>query len=200
MPRFGYLTPSNGLFLLLYIPSFPVFPPSNSLLCADSRSRGRRIRRPEDGIQEQGELLRLSFFSTPALLNSKAPLSSRISPLLATTPAMPISQMITPEASSWWMEPPSESCLRWGEFRCCGNTRGTRRRICRALPPATTPTATATIGGNRCRRAPHRRSSRWLNPRRVLIFFATLSSMGTLVLLYFTLSMAKVTGGDANAR
>ncbi|KAG0501488.1 hypothetical protein HPP92_001560 [Vanilla planifolia] len=69
-----------------------------------------------------------------------------------------------------------------------------------ALPPATTPTATATIGGNRCRRAPHRRSSRWLNPRRVLIFFATLSSMGTLVLLYFTLSMAKVTGGDANAR
>ncbi|XP_076952199.1 uncharacterized protein LOC143625857 [Bidens hawaiensis] len=30
-----------------------------------------------------------------------------------------------------------------------------------------------------------------INPRRILFFFATLSSMGTILLIYFTLSMAK---------
>ncbi|MCD7452143.1 hypothetical protein HAX54_015162 [Datura stramonium] len=40
-------------------------------------------------------------------------------------------------------------------------------------------------------------SSSWtIDPRRILIFFATLSSMGTILLIYFTLSMAKFNGAD----
>ncbi|XP_039131098.1 uncharacterized protein LOC120267490 [Dioscorea cayenensis subsp. rotundata] len=57
---------------------------------------------------------------------------------------------------------------------------------------ATTPTA-------KWKRIPGRRSSSWIDPRRVLIFFATLSSMGTLILLYFTISMS-MANSDANAR
>ncbi|KAK9151889.1 hypothetical protein Syun_010198 [Stephania yunnanensis] len=34
-------------------------------------------------------------------------------------------------------------------------------------------------------------NARLISPRRVLLFFATISSMGTLLLLYFTLSMAR---------
>ncbi|KAL3355615.1 hypothetical protein AABB24_016672 [Solanum stoloniferum] len=40
-------------------------------------------------------------------------------------------------------------------------------------------------------------SSPWtIDPRRILIFFATLSSMGTILLIYFTLSMTKLNGED----
>ncbi|KAK6917356.1 hypothetical protein RJ641_018107 [Dillenia turbinata] len=40
-----------------------------------------------------------------------------------------------------------------------------------------------------------RSSSPWgVNPRRILLFFATLSSVGTILLIYFTLSMSKVDG------
>lgn len=35
-----------------------------------------------------------------------------------------------------------------------------------------------------------------VDPRRVVLFFATLSSMGTLLLIYFTLSMGKLSGDD----
>ncbi|EHA8590840.1 hypothetical protein COCNU_scaffold025406G000040 [Cocos nucifera] len=62
------------------------------------------------------------------------------------------------------------------------------------LLQATTPTA----AGGRCRR-PARRQTPWLDPRRVLVFFATLSSMGTLILLYFTISMGKMAGSDGNS-
>ncbi|KAI3466596.1 hypothetical protein Pfo_023259 [Paulownia fortunei] len=34
------------------------------------------------------------------------------------------------------------------------------------------------------------------DPRRILLFFATLSSMGTILLIYFTLSMGKLNGDD----
>ncbi|WOL15120.1 hypothetical protein Cni_G23901 [Canna indica] len=54
---------------------------------------------------------------------------------------------------------------------------------------ATTPTP----DGARWRRVGTRRShSPWLDPSRIVIVFATLSSMGTLILLYFTLSMGKM--------
>lgn len=57
--------------------------------------------------------------------------------------------------------------------------------------------ATATeskIGG---RRFSFRRSTNWtIDPRRILLFFATLSSMGTMLLIYFTLSIAKLNGED----
>ncbi|KAF0905267.1 hypothetical protein E2562_003868 [Oryza meyeriana var. granulata] len=53
-----------------------------------------------------------------------------------------------------------------------------------------TPVA-GTPGGKSRRRQP----APWLDPRRVVFFFATLSSVGTLILLYFTLSMSKM-GGD----
>nr|DAD20580.1 TPA_asm: hypothetical protein HUJ06_022043 [Nelumbo nucifera] len=45
---------------------------------------------------------------------------------------------------------------------------------------------------NRCnsRRYSGRRSSWFLDPRRVVVFFATLSSMGTILLIYFTLSIS----------
>lgn len=50
------------------------------------------------------------------------------------------------------------------------------------------------IGG---RRFSFRRSSNWtIDPRRILLFFATLSSMGTMLLIYFTLSIAKLNGED----
>lgn len=58
-------------------------------------------------------------------------------------------------------------------------------------------TAAATeskIGG---RRFSFRRSTNWtIDPRRILLFFATLSSMGTMLLIYFTLSIAKLNGED----
>ncbi|XP_014491881.1 uncharacterized protein LOC106772745 isoform X1 [Vigna radiata var. radiata] len=42
------------------------------------------------------------------------------------------------------------------------------------------------------RRNSFKRPSSWLlDPRRVLIFFATLSSMGTMLLIYFTLTISK---------
>ncbi|KAG5622843.1 hypothetical protein H5410_008061 [Solanum commersonii] len=57
--------------------------------------------------------------------------------------------------------------------------------------------ATATeskIGG---RRFSFRRSTNWtIDPRRILLFFATLSSIGTMLLIYFTLSIAKLNGED----
>ncbi|KAK8960318.1 hypothetical protein KSP40_PGU009958 [Platanthera guangdongensis] len=58
----------------------------------------------------------------------------------------------------------------------------------------TTPTAEAVVGAGRFRRLSFRRSSPWLDPRRVLVFFASLSSLGTMILLYFTLSMRKYSG------
>ncbi|KAJ4769357.1 transmembrane protein [Rhynchospora pubera] len=54
----------------------------------------------------------------------------------------------------------------------------------------TTPRA-----GGKCKRSARRRST-WLHPRKVLFVFAALSSMGTLILLYFTLSMAKSTSNQ----
>nr|GMC87941.1 uncharacterized protein LOC109167093 isoform X2 [Ipomoea batatas] len=43
-------------------------------------------------------------------------------------------------------------------------------------------------------------SSSWtLHPRRILLFFATLSSMGTILLIYFTLSIGTKLGGDETA-
>lgn len=58
---------------------------------------------------------------------------------------------------------------------------------------ATTATE-SKIGG---RRFSFRRSTNWtIDPRRILLFFATLSSMGTMLLIYFTLSIAKLNGED----
>ncbi|KAJ0018002.1 hypothetical protein Pint_10880 [Pistacia integerrima] len=54
---------------------------------------------------------------------------------------------------------------------------------------------TNTPDSGRCtvrRNSFKRSSSLWvLDPKRVLLFFATLSSMGTMLLIYFTLSMSK---------
>ncbi|KAF3619176.1 hypothetical protein BC332_04920, partial [Capsicum chinense] len=58
--------------------------------------------------------------------------------------------------------------------------------------------ATATeskVGGRRF--SFRRSSSSWtIDPRRILLFFATLSSMGTMLLIYFTLSIAKLNGEE----
>ncbi|WRX25904.1 hypothetical protein QQP08_018391 [Theobroma cacao] len=35
-----------------------------------------------------------------------------------------------------------------------------------------------------------------LNPKRILFFFATLSSLGTILLIYFTLSISKMNGEE----
>ncbi|XP_057961968.1 uncharacterized protein LOC131153577 isoform X2 [Malania oleifera] len=51
------------------------------------------------------------------------------------------------------------------------------------------------------KRCPSRRSpssSCFLDPRRVLFFFATLSSMGTILLIYLTLSVGKMGADDDN--
>lgn len=51
------------------------------------------------------------------------------------------------------------------------------------------------------RRSSFRRSSpTWtIDPRKILFFFATLSSMGTILLIYFTLSMSKLDGVNDDA-
>ncbi|KAJ9689601.1 hypothetical protein PVL29_012345 [Vitis rotundifolia] len=58
----------------------------------------------------------------------------------------------------------------------------------------------STITESRCisRRYSFRRASpSWLiDPRRILFFFATLSSMGTILLIYFTLSIKRLGGDD----
>lgn len=59
----------------------------------------------------------------------------------------------------------------------------------------TTPaTADGKLGS---RRNSFKRSSWTIDPRRMLLVFATMSSMGTILLIYLTLSMKNV-GGDAN--
>ncbi|XP_022777396.1 uncharacterized protein LOC111318794 isoform X2 [Durio zibethinus] len=60
--------------------------------------------------------------------------------------------------------------------------------------------AAATDSRFSLRRNSFRRSPPpWLlDPRRILMFFATLSSMGTILLIYFTLSVSKM-NGDENA-
>ncbi|KAL5198438.1 hypothetical protein ABZP36_001950 [Zizania latifolia] len=59
-------------------------------------------------------------------------------------------------------------------------------------------TPVAGTPGGKSRRL-GRRPAPWLDPRRVVFLFATLSSVGTLILLYFTLSMSKMDGGGATA-
>ncbi|KAK9084892.1 hypothetical protein Sjap_025303 [Stephania japonica] len=58
-----------------------------------------------------------------------------------------------------------------------------------------TPKAHQLIVANnaesKCRRQAKPRAS-WIDPWRVLVLFATLSSMGTIILIYFSLSMAKL--------
>ncbi|KAK7280189.1 hypothetical protein RJT34_25251 [Clitoria ternatea] len=52
----------------------------------------------------------------------------------------------------------------------------------------------ATTTESKCvtRRSSFKRTSSWLlDPKRVLLFFATLSSMGTMLLIYFTLTISK---------
>lgn len=44
-----------------------------------------------------------------------------------------------------------------------------------------------------------RRPAPWLDPRRVVFLFATLSSVGTLILLYFTLSTSRMDGAGNGA-
>ncbi|THU50732.1 hypothetical protein C4D60_Mb06t23420 [Musa balbisiana] len=65
-----------------------------------------------------------------------------------------------------------------------------------SLNRASGPTAEA---GRRRRVGSRRPPSPWLDPSRVVIVFAALSSMGTLILLYFTLFMGKVTSANENA-
>ncbi|URE09612.1 hypothetical protein MUK42_03907 [Musa troglodytarum] len=61
--------------------------------------------------------------------------------------------------------------------------------------------AAAAARGRSRRVAGGRRPSLWRDPRRVLFVFASLSCMGTLILLYFTLSMGGMTAaGDADSR
>lgn len=69
-----------------------------------------------------------------------------------------------------------------------------------AAPTTTTTTTTERrLGGKRFSFRRNSSSSSWTNdPRRILFFFATLSSMGTMLLIYFTLSMSKLSA-DANS-
>ncbi|XP_060192111.1 uncharacterized protein LOC132621748 isoform X2 [Lycium barbarum] len=58
-------------------------------------------------------------------------------------------------------------------------------------------TTESKVGGRRFSFRRSSSSSNWtIDPRRILLFFATLSSMGTMLLIYFTLSIAKLNGED----
>ncbi|KAI3829365.1 hypothetical protein L1987_03487 [Smallanthus sonchifolius] len=61
---------------------------------------------------------------------------------------------------------------------------------------ATTTTATGTPMKSKliCKRSTSFKQTSIINPTRIVFFFATLSSMGTILLIYFTLSMAKYSG------
>ncbi|XP_039849450.1 uncharacterized protein LOC120708311 isoform X2 [Panicum virgatum] len=48
------------------------------------------------------------------------------------------------------------------------------------------------------RRRANRRVPGWRDPRKILFAFAALSSVGTLILLYFTLSMGTKAGGQGD--
>ncbi|KAI3765180.1 hypothetical protein L2E82_15207 [Cichorium intybus] len=65
-----------------------------------------------------------------------------------------------------------------------GNTSTTK--------PAGTPTKSSLYG----KRSMSFKQSSIINPRRILFFFATLSSMGTILLIWLTLSMAKYDEDD----
>ncbi|XP_071721311.1 uncharacterized protein [Rutidosis leptorrhynchoides] len=54
------------------------------------------------------------------------------------------------------------------------------------------PTKSRLIG----KRSSSFKQSSIINPRRIMCFFATLSSMGTILLIYFTLTMAKHNGDE----
>ncbi|XP_068321628.1 uncharacterized protein [Pyrus communis] len=58
---------------------------------------------------------------------------------------------------------------------------------------------TTTEGRCVVRRNSFRRSSSWgIDPKRVLFFFATMSSIGTILLIYFTLSIAKYNADETS--
>lgn len=59
--------------------------------------------------------------------------------------------------------------------------------------------STPTAGGAKRRRT-GRRVPGWRDPRKILFAFAALSSVGTLILLYFTLSMGRMTGRQADGQ
>ncbi|KAI4298637.1 hypothetical protein L6164_032171 [Bauhinia variegata] len=62
---------------------------------------------------------------------------------------------------------------------------------------AATTTTTTTESKPIARRNSFRRSSYWVfDPKRVLLFFATLSSFGTILLIYFTLTVSKKNGDE----
>ncbi|XP_020589867.1 uncharacterized protein LOC110031141 isoform X2 [Phalaenopsis equestris] len=67
------------------------------------------------------------------------------------------------------------------------------------IPQKTSSEAVVGAGG-RNRRIAGRRQGLRLDPRRVVVLFAALSSMGTLILLYFTLSLGKMPDGNTNAQ
>lgn len=60
----------------------------------------------------------------------------------------------------------------------------------------TTATGTPTKGRLVTKRSSSFKQTSVINPRKILFFFATLSSMGTILLIYFTLSMARHNGDD----
>ncbi|XP_057762469.1 uncharacterized protein LOC130982472 isoform X1 [Arachis stenosperma] len=65
------------------------------------------------------------------------------------------------------------------------------------IPVTPTGTTAAESAKSLTRRNSFRRSSLWaLDPRRVLLFLATLSSMGTMLLIYFTLAISKQNSDD----
>uniref|UniRef100_A0A803NZ24 Uncharacterized protein n=1 Tax=Cannabis sativa TaxID=3483 RepID=A0A803NZ24_CANSA len=57
--------------------------------------------------------------------------------------------------------------------------------------------STVTDGRSVLRRNSFKRSSSWaFDPKKILFFFATLSSVGTILLIYLTLSMSKYNTDD----
>ncbi|KAI3889187.1 hypothetical protein MKX03_024641 [Papaver bracteatum] len=51
--------------------------------------------------------------------------------------------------------------------------------------PSTSPTKLTEMNDGRTTK----RFNRFINPRKILLMFATVSSMGTMILIYFTLAM-----------
>ncbi|KAL5578954.1 hypothetical protein UlMin_011396 [Ulmus minor] len=58
----------------------------------------------------------------------------------------------------------------------------------------------SSVGDGKCvaRRNSFKRSSWTLDPKRILLLFATLSSMGTILLIYMTLSINKYNGDETS--
>ncbi|WJX59968.1 hypothetical protein P8452_45229 [Trifolium repens] len=136
----------------------------SSSINKDSSNQNSRISRSlsRKGSQRVGDR-KINGLTTLQIHDNKDVLSAMCSPIGACTPILPAAMAVVSADHS--INPHAHQQSNIG-----GSS------------------TTTTTAGSLTRRNSFIRSSSWtIDPKRVLIFFATLSSMGTMLLIYFTL-------------